>query len=61
MRPKYQDNDKLASWFMVVDQRKSIGQNWGSLDRISYNICHIKMIQREKLLFMTLQTTLMLT
>jgi hypothetical protein len=45
---------------MVVDQRKSIGQNWGSLDPISYTFCHMKMIPRLKLLLMTFQTTFML-
>ena len=59
MSPKNQENVKLARWFMVVDQRKSIGQNWGSLDPISYNVCHMKMILREKLLKMTFQTTFM--
>ena len=38
---------------------KSTGQNWGSLDPISYNFGHMKMIPRENLLFMTLQTTFM--
>ena len=56
MSPKNQENVKLTRWFMVVDQRKSIGQSGGSLDPISYNICHIKMILREKLLIMTFQT-----
>ena len=60
MSPKSQENVKLASWFMVVDQRKSTGQNWGFLDPISYNFCHMKMIPREKLLQMTFQITLML-
>ena len=45
---------------MVVDQRKSTGQNWGSLDPISYNCCHMKMIPRETLLKMTIQKPLML-
>ena len=60
MSPKIQDNVKLARWFMVVDQRKSTGQNWGSLDPISYNFCHMKMIPRETLLKVTFQTTFML-
>ena len=60
MSPKDQENVKLASWFMVVDQRKSTGQNWGSLDPISYNICHTKILSRETLLIMTLKTTFML-
>ena len=60
MSPKSQDNVKLARWFMVVDQRKSTSQNWGSLDPISYNFYHIKMIKRETLLKMTFQKTLML-
>ena len=60
MSPKNQDNVKLASWFMVVDQRKSTGQNWGSLDPISYHLCHMKMIPRETLLKMTFLTTFML-
>ena len=59
MSPKRQKNVKLASWFMVVDLRKSTSQNWGSLDPISYNVCHMKMILREKLLKMTFQTTFM--
>ena len=60
MSPKNQDNVKLASWFMVVDQRKSTGQSWGSLDPISYNFCHMKIIPSEELLKITLQTTFML-
>ena len=60
MSPIYQEDFKFASWFMVVDQRKSTSQNWVSLDPISYNVCHMKMIPKETLLFMTLQTTLML-
>ena len=60
MSPKSQDNIKLASWFMVVDQRKSTDQNWGSLDPISYNVCLMKMIPRSKLLKMAFQTTFML-
>ena len=60
MSPKDQDNFKFASSFMMVDQRKSIGQNWGSLDPISYTFCHMKIITRESLLLMTLKTTFML-
>ena len=59
MSPKSQENVKLASWFMVVDQRKSTSQNWGSLDPISYNFCHMKMIPRDQLLKIKLQTTFM--
>ena len=61
MSPKDQEKFKFASWFIEVDQRKPTGQNWGSLYTISCNICHMKIIPREKLLFMTLQTTFMLT
>ena len=32
MSPEDQENFKFASWFKEVDQRKSTGQNWGSLD-----------------------------
>ena len=60
MSPKSQDNIKLARWFMVVEQRKSTSQNLGSLDPISYNICHTKMIPRETLLLIKFQTTFML-
>ena len=60
MSPKSQENVKLERWFMVVDQRKSTSQNWGSIDPISFNFCHIKMIPRETLLKMTFQKTLML-
>ena len=55
--PKIQDNIKLASWFMVVDQRNSTGQNWGSPDPISYNFCHMKITPRDKLLMITFETT----
>ena len=48
MIPKYQYNFKFASWFKEVEQRKSTSQNWGSLDPISYNFCHMKMIPRIK-------------
>ena len=61
MSPKSQENVKLARWFMVVDQRKSTGQNWGSIDHISYNFYQMKMIPREKLHYMTFQTTFMLS
>jgi hypothetical protein len=44
--PKDQENFKFTSWFKEVDQRKSTGQNWGSLDPISYKFCNIKMIPR---------------
>ena len=60
MSPKSQDNCKLASWLMVVDQRNSSHQNWGPLDPISYTFCHMKMIQQSKLLKITFQTTFML-
>ena len=60
MSKKYQENFIFASWVMVVDQRKSTGQNWGSLDTISYDVCHMQMLPRETFLLMTLKTTLML-
>ena len=41
-----QDNWRLASWLMVVGQMNSSDQNWVSLDPISYNFCHMKMIPR---------------
>ena len=59
MSPKDQNNFKFANWFEEVDQRKSTSQNWGSLDPISYNFCHMKMIPRETLLLMTFQKTFM--
>ena len=48
--PKSQEKWRLASWLMVVGQMKSSDQNWVSLDPISYNFHHIKIIPREKLL-----------
>ena len=50
MSLKSQENCKLASWLMVVGQMNSSNQNWVSLDPISYNFNHMKMIPREKLL-----------
>ena len=44
-----QENWRLASWLMVVGQMNSSDQNWISLDSISYNYHHMKMIPREKL------------
>jgi hypothetical protein len=60
MSPKSQENAKLATWFMVVDQRKSTSQIRGCIDPISFNFCHMKMIPKETLLKMTFQKTLML-
>ena len=50
MSLKSQENCKLARWLMEVDQRNSSDQNWVSLDPISYNVYHMKMITRETLL-----------
>ena len=44
------NNWRLASWLMVVGQMNSSAQNRVSLDPISYNFHHMKMIPRETLL-----------
>ena len=48
MSPKSQANCKLASWLMVVDQRNSSDQNWGPLNRISYNFIIWKWFQEKR-------------
>ena len=50
MSQESQENWKLASWLMVVGQMNSSDQNWVSLDPISYNFHHMKIIPRSKLL-----------
>ena len=50
MSLKSQENCKLASWLMVVGQMNSSHQNWVSLEPISYNFHHMKIIPRETLL-----------
>ena len=50
MSLEIQDNWRLDSWLVVVGQMNSSDQNWVSLDPISYNFHHMKMIPRENIL-----------
>ena len=60
MSQESQENWKLPTWEIVVGQMNSSEENWVSLDLMSYYFHHMKIISRENLLYMTLQTTFML-
>ena len=50
MSQESQENWRLASWLVVIGQTNSSDQNWVSLDPISYNFHHMKIIPRANLL-----------